>query len=477
MKKVQIVMIMLLMGTLFSLSSCLKKDFDAPPDTSTIDPNLPVNMRIDSLKLRMATSGSAKRIDSNWTIYGIVTADDRSGNFYKQITIEDSTGGIAVLIDANSLYSKYPIGRKVYINLKGFYFGYYAKLPQIGGVPDNTGSMSSIPQSSVDSFIVKANFPNPLPVSRFDDLSQLKTVNNAMINRLIEVDNIQISMADTNKTYAAPPTLSSGTNINIEDCNGNKMIIRTSGYASFQAYNVPNGKGRLRAIYTVFNNTPQLVIRDTADLQFNDERCGSNAPTVSVDSIRNLYTSGSVVVGSYQIRGVVVSDRSNNNIDSKNMVFQNGASGIVLRFGAAHQFDLGDSLVINVSGGTLSEYQGTLQLANVSTSNAVALATGISVTPRVVTLSALNANFEDYESTLVKVLDVTTSASGTYGGSKTITDPTGSIVLWTFNTATTTATFASSPIFTGTKTLVGIPGQGGSSMVKQLQLRNLQDVQ
>src|SRR3954469_17239586 len=32
------------------LSSCLKKDFDSPPDTTGFDPHLPVNMTIGELK-------------------------------------------------------------------------------------------------------------------------------------------------------------------------------------------------------------------------------------------------------------------------------------------------------------------------------------------------------------------------------------------------------------------------------------------
>ena len=472
MKKIQLILTMLVLGVSLTLTSCLKQEFDAPPDMTGYDPGLPVNMRIDSLKILMASSGIPRKIDSNWTISGIVTADDRSGNFYKQIVIEDSTGAIHVLIEANSLYTKYPVGRKVYIKLQGLYFGYYAKLPQLGYVPDATGSMTNIPPAVLDKHIVRANFPNEVPVTTFEDLSQLKTVNNAMINRLVEINNVQIAMADTNKTYAQPSALASATNVNIEDCNGNKMIIRTSGYASFQPYNLPNGKGKLTAVYTVFNNTPQLVIRDTNDLKFHDERCGANAPMITLDSMRKRFTGTQLTLGDALVKGVVISDRASGNINSQNLVLQDGNRGIVIRFGSNHTFDLGDSLVINVSGGALGEFNSLLQISGIDAGNVSRIATGKTVTPQVVTLGTLTgAAFESYESTLVKVMNVTTTAIGTYSGNKTITDGTGTIVLYTANSAT----FATSPMFTGIRTITGVVGQFGAT--KQIQLRNLSDVQ
>jgi hypothetical protein len=105
-----------LLIAVLSFSACIKKDFDAPPDQSSVDPKLPCNKTIAQIKA-LYNSASAVRIDSDYTVYGIVTADDKSGNFYKQIVIQDSTAGLTVLIDNNSLFNEFPVGRKVYIKL------------------------------------------------------------------------------------------------------------------------------------------------------------------------------------------------------------------------------------------------------------------------------------------------------------------------------------------------------------------------
>lgn len=277
MKKLFFLSLLSLSATVL-LVACLKKEYNPPPDNSKNDPALPVNLTIAQLKKAYAGAVSAVQIDSNWTIYGIITADDRSGNFYKQITIEDSTGGITIQIDGNSLYTKLPVGRKVYVKLKGLFYGFYNKLPQVGYALGTSGSTSGIPYAMLDNFVVRANYPNPVPVTKFNGLAALQAVNNGMLNRLVEIDSVEIIADDLGKTYAQPSTISSGTSITIKDCNGKTIVLRNSAYANFQSYTVPSGKGKITALYTTYNATPQLVIRDTSDLQLYGNRCDGSAP-------------------------------------------------------------------------------------------------------------------------------------------------------------------------------------------------------
>lgn len=295
MKKIQLMAAALAIGGLLSLSSCLKKDFDSPPDTSKNDPNLPVNMSIAQLKQKLGTSGAATRIDSAWTIYGIVTADDRSGNLYKQINIEDSTSGIVILIDANSLYTKYPVGRKVYVNLQGLYFGFYGGLPQIG-LTDASGRMSQIPGTAVDKFIIRADFPHPVVTDTFN-LSQISAVNNSLLNRLITVRDVEFEDAELGKTYAEDPNTAtqSGTDRYIHSCSGTASVnVRTSNYANFQNVKLPGGKGTITALYTVYNGKVQLIIRDTSDVKFYDVRCDGSTGAYVFKEDFNSAVSGDI---------------------------------------------------------------------------------------------------------------------------------------------------------------------------------------
>lgn len=373
MKKVQLVFLLLAFGSLFSLSSCLKKNYDSPPDLTGYDPMIPCNMTIAQLKAKMATVTTTQVIDSDWTVYGIVNADDRSGNFYKQINIEDSTGGITILIDAYSLYTKYPVGRKVYVHLKGMYFGYYAKLPQLGGIPDNTGSLSNIPATVIDNYIVRANFPNAVPNTHFTDLTQLKATNFSMLNRLVTIDNVEVATSDMGKPYAQLPSIASGTSINIEDCSGNTITLRTSGYANFQPLTVPSGKGTITAIYTTYNATPQLIIRDTSDLTFYGKRCdGSSGNTQYLlnDGFSDLSNWNAVSVTGAQVWSIAqygnpkpcatMSGYSGGNfanedwLITKNAIDLNGFTTISLSFETASKYS-GNALECYIS----TNYTGT----------------------------------------------------------------------------------------------------------------------
>jgi hypothetical protein len=160
-------LLLLLMTLAFTLvTSCRKDDFDEPPMNGE-DPNLNVNITIDSLKKYY--QGNILKIDSNWIIAGVVTADDKSGNFYKTIVLEDNTAGISIRLDLSNYNVDYPIGRRVFVKLKGLYMGDYGDLIQLGGWVDSTGttpSVEPIPMSLVSDYLIGGSYNlNPQPAS------------------------------------------------------------------------------------------------------------------------------------------------------------------------------------------------------------------------------------------------------------------------------------------------------------------------
>ena len=331
--------------------SCNKK-FDEPPvyEPPIITPDL----TIADLKL-MHVNGQFEQITADKTIGGVVIADDRSGQFYKTIVIQDETGGISVKLDAYDLYTKYPVGRKVYIKVKDLYLGDYNKLVEIGGGVDNTGTsprLDEIPSVLIDNYLIKGTLdnavtPTVVTVDELDDSYQ---------NMLIQLDNYEFAAADTSKTFAKPDLSSSAVNFTLQSCSDKSIILRNSSYADFAGYSVPNGNGSIIAIYTVFGTTKQLNIRDTSDVKFYGTRCGSGGTgeVVDIATIKSFYNGSDVTLGSYKIGGVVISDAVAKNISSGNIVLQDKDAGIKLYFGtsAASGFSIGDSLVVDVTGGT-----------------------------------------------------------------------------------------------------------------------------
>jgi len=60
--------------------------------------------------------------------------------------------------------------------------------------------------------------------------------------------------------------------------NPNPVMVRSSGYATFAADPIPDLNGTLTAVFTVYNGTSQLLIRDNYDVDMTAARCGGTPP-------------------------------------------------------------------------------------------------------------------------------------------------------------------------------------------------------
>ncbi len=463
--------------------SCNKK-FDAPP--AYIPPNISATSSIAMLKA-MHVSGGVDSITTDMIIAGVVIANDSSGNFYKQIVIQDSTGGIAVNIDDYNLYASFPIGRKVYVKLKGLYMAENTGLIYVGGSPDNGGAVSAIASRLVDQYIVKAE-TNVAVTPAVVTISDLKNNYNKYMYTLVQLQNVQVKNSDTAKTYAfSTATAKTDASITVQGCNSSDtMVIRSSGYSNFANVNVPNGNGTLTAVYAYYKSpynskiTPQVIIRDTSDVQFAGMRCdgtttgggtGGDGVVTSIKNIRAMYTGSNIKLGAYKIGGVVISDAANKNISSGSVILQDGDRGISVYFGGTVSYNLGDSIVLDISGDSLLNYRGSLEVKTAyGAVQPAPVATGKIVTPLVLTITQLNSMLSDIEFTLIKIQSATASGASTFGGNQKLTDATGNTTLYT----SSSATFAATTLPTGAKDWVGY----GSfyNTTTQFQIRNTGDI-
>jgi hypothetical protein len=454
-----------------SLSGC-KKEFDEPPGFGEDPAGVSANITIAALKALY--SGTFLPITDNLIIEGIVVADDKSGNFYKSIVIQDATGGILIKIDATELYNEYPIGRRIFVKCQGLVLGDFNKLIQLGIGTDNTDPASpvliSIPFYQKDRFILKGKYgitvdPVEVSITELDDSYQ---------NMLIRINNVEFTDSDADMFFADAINKVS-INRRLKDCFNNEIILRSSGYADFANTKTPVTRGSIIAIYSVFRNDKQLYLRNLNDVAgMTLPRCDAALDVIDISAVRAAFTGSATTAPFGKIRGVVISDRANGNINSRNIVVQDATAGIVIRFAANHSLNLGDEVEVNVSGLELSEFSGLLQVNNVPLANATLLGLGTLPTPQTITISALLANFENYESELVKIVNAAITGGGaTYSGTRTLADATGSIDLFTLGGAS----FSGTAYPTGTVNVTGIAGQGGAGSSKQISIRNTSDVE
>lgn len=458
-----------LSSTLF-ISGCLKGDFDAPP-TNIPEIKDEQIISFDKMFEKLAV-GKVTNFAEDKYLEALIVADDKSGNFYKNLVLHDTKTdrGITISIDENELNALYPVGQIVFVALKDLAIGYFEGLPTLGVNSGN--SVGRIPAGLVRSVLIRAGrtaavTPRKVAVT---DLSSKH------YSTLIELEGMQFETATASTTYADPtPADPQSVNHNVANCQGQKLVLRNSGFASFAGQTVPSGNGKLVAVYSYYRSAAQLFIRDTDDLTFTGERCsgtggggGTTGDQVRIEALRSQFFGTAVPLTKGWVKGIVISDAVNKNINVQNMVVQDGDFGIVLRFKSAISVPLGTEVKVGLTGGSLSEFNGLLQVQNLENTNVEALATGKTVNPKVLTVAQID--LAKHESTLIKIENATLTGGSKFSDNIKVKDASGEVSMFTLNAAT----FSGNALPTGTVSVTAIASEFTSG--KQLNVRSASDI-
>jgi hypothetical protein len=254
-------------GIVLFAGSCVKQDFSEPQsqmnDTSLFKPV----MSIADL-IHLNPSGGLLLLDTNVYIKATVIGNDESGNYYKQLIVQDSTGGMEIDIRAASQYLRYQIGQLVYIKCKGLYLGTYGGVYKMGA--DYNGGIGQIPEPLIKNYIFTS--PGGKPIKPHVKL--MSNITTLDYNTLVKFKNVEFKNSELGKTYADYKNKVT-SDVYITDVNKSTADIRTSGYADFAADSIPKGSGDITVVYSVYNGTPQLYIRSTDDVHFKQSRFGA----------------------------------------------------------------------------------------------------------------------------------------------------------------------------------------------------------
>jgi hypothetical protein len=255
-------LIIILAGIIF-IVSCVREKFNTPSWTAPrVD--FKSNCKIDSLK-KMEVAGTLKKITSDLIIQGIVTANDESGNYYKEIVIQDNTAGIEILMNNTGLYTQYKVGQRVFIKCNGLYIGDYGSVVQLGS--NNNGSIGQIPIVFFNTYIFPDSLPGATPAPKVLTIPSLAASYEDM---LVRIDNLHFDPADTVSTFA--PKSATTTEHYLYDnppSYMNILAIRTSSYANFSADKVPYGKtGSILGILSYYSSKTEyeFYLRDRTGL-------------------------------------------------------------------------------------------------------------------------------------------------------------------------------------------------------------------
>ncbi|UKN02094.1 DUF5689 domain-containing protein [Paracrocinitomix mangrovi] len=239
--------LLILSGIVLATASC--KKYDTPPIEY---PGEGVNVTIDSLVDIFMANGPMS-IDTEMDLYGVVTMDENDGNIYKNVYLQDHTRAINVrLLNSGGIYA----GDSVRIALKGCYINQYSGVMQLDSV-------------NVDWNVVKISTQNHLD----PEVVSIDQITAAKESELIKIENVQFVSWQLDETYAiADDNNPQSKDVLLEDQNGNTVVVRTSGYASFADQQVAQGSGSIICIVSHFNGEVQLYIRSYNEIDMNGAR-------------------------------------------------------------------------------------------------------------------------------------------------------------------------------------------------------------
>jgi len=325
------------------------------------DSNVPVpNKTIAELKA-LCTADSVE-ITQDIFIDGVVVANDEYGNIYQKINIQDETGAIEFKVFSSMLYSDFSIGTKVVVNCKGLHVGKYGKVVQLGGMYYNKdkskwefGGLSSdkfYPRIFLDG----QGIPYP-PIE-----TSILELNDAMIGKVIKLNNVQFSDLSIGGTYAEGS--SSATNRYLVSSGVYDVIVRNSRYASFATVPLPTGSGSVTAVLGKYFDDYQLYIQSLSGVELNAPRFTIN-PNKTILDLKALYTSGTIQINDdYIVEGVVVGNDISGNL-YKQLFISDESAGIEFRVNVTKlylNYPVGTKVLINCKGMYLGSYGGVTQL-------------------------------------------------------------------------------------------------------------------
>ena len=274
--------IIALVAGAFALTSCQDRDWEVPENLNTQPPygnnslvagTTTTIAELQTTYASVISSSGYKQITDDLWLRCVVTGNDLGGNIYKQITVQDQTGGIIIGINGSDQGAMMPVGQRLLVSLKGLYIGGYGDQAQIGGlynggigrmevtewkqhvrlIMDGTEEAEAFGAMKVDTVDFD---PNKTMAQQGGKVIRLKGVS-------ISGEGTQVLAPDDGSVSPIGGCINrtiSGGNA------GTKCVLRCSTYADFKGIPIPKTAVDLYGIATWYRGTWQILARTESDL-------------------------------------------------------------------------------------------------------------------------------------------------------------------------------------------------------------------
>jgi hypothetical protein len=207
--------------------------------------------------LKSLYKGAPVRITGEYRIEGSVISDDRFGNFYKTLVIDDSiSGGIEIRLDLEDIIPKYYFHSRVAVRCNGLWLGSYGGTLQLGAEPFGEYETQYIPGNVINQHLYRdiTFYREVLPHKlKFSELSA------RYISTFVGFENVRFIDEESGMCWSEADA---DTDRHLVDEAGDTLIVRTSRFARFGYVSLPKKSGFIEGVLGYFNGTYQLTVCD-----------------------------------------------------------------------------------------------------------------------------------------------------------------------------------------------------------------------
>ena len=271
-----IIVISLIIATTFS---CASNDDISIPDLDKDNPT-DVEANTELLAITDLFTGNVIEFDQvqnggELVTSGFIISSDVSSNINNQIYIqdktEDATSGLVIDVELDNIFLTHGIGREVLIKLNGLGMKKVGNELHIGVY--NDGAITPISGDDFQDFVIRTNTKETIvpKILTINEILEAANSDEPLPTILVSIENVQIIDEQLNTTYANVDNNSDvdKTLINCTDEDTQTIILQNSGLSTFKALPFPTEQGTITAILS----KNKLIIRDTNDIDFTEERC------------------------------------------------------------------------------------------------------------------------------------------------------------------------------------------------------------
>jgi hypothetical protein len=291
MKTNKILSFILTLVVAVTITSCVQDDDYSVPNSLGEEENAglqallagdAVEVSIGELKA-MYQDETPEQIVTNIYVKGYISSSDQTGNFFKEIYLQDApenpTTAIKLVMNQVESYNQYNVGREVYIKLNGLYVGEERvgnQVITIGGGTETdqfgtTVTQLSENQRTASMFRSENTFPMIPKSLTFSGVS----TNDIGVYAIFE--GVEFA-DDLNGLRYFDPIQDFDTARTMQACTGfdySTFTLETSSFATFKDELLPTGNGTVAGVITKTFDGSSLILalNTTADVNMNDGRC------------------------------------------------------------------------------------------------------------------------------------------------------------------------------------------------------------